>query len=309
MKENPDRKYSVEYYNKVNLLRRLIVIVPPYAWFFLFLFIPVLFVLKISFSETVIASPPYTDLIHFNNHAMQILVNFSNYTVLFQDNAYFLAYLSSIKISFVTTLLCVVTGYPIAYAIAVAPSKYRNILFMLVILPYWTSFLLRAYAWINILQNNGIINQLLMHLHIIDVPVRMMYNNFSLYLGMVYGYLPFFILPVYATLVKMDRSLLEAAYDLGASPLKAFVKITLPLSLPGICAGALLVFIPCVGEVVIPQILGGINTVMIGNVIWQEFFSANNWCIAAALAVVMLLVLVLPLVCLQRIQLKSEIKT
>lgn len=300
---------SVEYYNKLNFLRKMAVIIPPYAWFFLFLFIPFLFVLKISFAQSVIASPPYTDLITFSNRSMQILLNFGNYAFLFEHDAYFLAYFSSIKIAFFTTLLCILTGYPIAYAIAVAKPKYRNILFMLVILPYWTSFLLRAYAWINVLQNYGLINQLLMHLHIIDTPIRMMYNNFSLYLGLLYGYMPFFILPLYAILVKMDRSLLEAAYDLGAPPLTAFFKITVPLSLPGVFAGALLVFIPCVGEVVIPQVLGGINTVMIGNVIWQEFFSANNWCVAAALAVIMLLLLVLPLVWLQRLQLKSEIKT
>lgn len=302
-------KHSVEYYNKLNTLRKIALIIPPYAWFFIFLFIPFLFVLKISFAQSVIASPPYTNLVDFSNHSMQILLNFGNYIFLFAHDAYFLAYLSSIKISFFTTVLCILLGYPIAYAIAVADPKYRNILFILVILPYWTSFLLRAYAWINVLQNYGLINQMLMHFHITETPIHMIYNNFSLYLGLVYGYLPFFILPLYATLVKMDRSLLEAAHDLGAPPLKAFFKITVPLSLSGVYAGALLVFIPCVGEVVIPQVLGGINTVMIGNVIWQEFFSANNWCIAAALAVIMLLVLVLPLVWLQRIQLKSEIKT
>ncbi len=301
-------KHTLEYYNKRNRLRRLMVIVPPFAWFLLFLFIPVLFVLKISFAESIIASPPYSDLIQFSNETMQIVLNFGNYLFLFKHSAYFEAYLSSIKISFFTTVLCILIGYPIAYAIAVSKPKYRNILFILVILPYWTSFLLRAYAWINVLQNYGLVNQLLMHLHLTETPIRMMYNNFSLYLGLVYGYLPFFILPLYATLVKRDPSLLEAAYDLGASPLTAFFKITLPLSLTGVFAGALLVFIPCVGEVVIPQILGGINTVMIGNVIWQEFFSANNWCIAAALAMIMLLVLVFPLVQLQRIQLKSEIK-
>lgn len=300
---------SVEYYNKLNFLRKMAVIIPPYAWFFLFLFIPFLFVLKISFAQSIIASPPYTDLIAFSDHTMQIILNFGNYAFLFRDDSYLFAYLSSIKIAFFTTVLCILVGYPIAYAIALAKPKHRNLLFMLIVLPYWTSFLLRAYAWINVLQNYGLINQTLMHLHIIDTPIRMMYNNFSLYLGLLYGYLPFFILPLYATLVKMDRSLLEAAYDLGAPPLKAFFKITVPLSLPGIFAGSLLVFIPCVGEVVIPQVLGGINTVMIGNVIWQEFFSANNWCIAAALAVVMLLLLVLPLVWLQRLQLKSEMKT
>lgn len=300
-------KHSTNNYNRLDFLRKCLVIVPPYAWLFLFLFIPFLFVVRISFAQSIIASPPYTALLHYTNHIMQIFLNFGNYAFIFTHKAFFIAYFSSIKIALFTTVLCIITGYPITYAIAVAKPKYRNFLFMLVILPYWTSFLLRAYAWINILQINGLINQLLMHLHLIDLPLRMIYNSFSLYLGLLYGYLPFFILPLYATLVKMDQTLLEAAYDLGARPWTSFLKITLPLSMPGVLAGALLVFIPCVGEVVIPQILGGINTVMIGNVIWQEFFSANNWCIAAALAVIMLLVLVFPLVWLQRIQLKAEI--
>lgn len=300
--------HSVEYYNKLNKIRRFFVILPPFAWFLVFLFIPFVFVLKISFAHSVIASPPYTSLVSVSQHVMQINLNFGNYNFIFTHGAFLVAYLSSIKVAFITTLLCILTGYPIAYAIAVSNPRIRNILFILVVLPYWISFLLRAYAWINILQINGLINQFLMHIHLIKTPIRMIYNPFSLYLGMLYGYLPFFILPLYATLVKLDRSLIEASYDLGARPAVTFFRITLPLSLPGILAGALLVFIPSVGEVVIPQILGGINTVMIGNVIWQEFFTANNWCVAAALAVLMMLVLVLPLVWLQKIQMKSEVK-
>jgi putrescine transport system permease protein len=300
--------HSVEHYNKLNKIRRCLVILPPYIWFLLFLFIPFLSVLKISFASPIIASPPYTELVSFAHHLVQINLNFENYAFIFSHGAFFVAYVSSIKVAFVTTLLCILTGYPIAYAIATSGPRIRNILFLLVVLPYWTSFLLRAYAWINILQINGLINQLLMHLHIIETPIRMIYNPFSLYLGMLYGYLPFFILPLYATLVKMDRSYIEASYDLGARPWVTFFRVTLPLSLPGVLAGSLLVFIPSVGEVVIPQILGGMSTVMIGNAIWQEFFTANNWCLAAALAVIMLLVLVLPLVWLQKIQLKSEIK-
>lgn len=300
--------HSSEYYNKSNKLRRFLVLAPPFAWFLLFLFIPFLFVLKISFAHSIIASPPYTDLLSFSHHLMQINLDFGNYHFIFTHGAFLVAYLSSIKVAFVTTLLCILTGYPIAYAIAVSAPRIRNILFIMVVLPYWTSFLLRAYAWINILQINGVINQFLMHIHLINTPIRMIYNPFSLYLGMLYGYLPFFILPLYATLVKLDRSLIEAAYDLGGRPVVTFFRITLPLSLPGVLAGALLVFIPSVGEVVIPQILGGINTVMIGNVIWQEFFTANNWCVAAALAVLMMLVLILPLVWLQKIQMKSEVK-
>ena len=300
--------HSVEHYKKLNKIRRALVILPPYIWFLLFLFIPFLAVLKISFAESIIASPPYTDLVSFSRHMVHIDLNFGNYSFIFKHGAFLTAYLSSIKVAFITTLLCILTGYPISYAIVVARPRVRNLLFLLVVLPYWTSFLLRAYAWINILQINGVINQFLLHFHIIDLPIRMIYNPFSLYLGMLYGYLPFFILPLYATLLKMDRSYIEAAYDLGARPWATFFNVTLPLSLPGVLAGSLLVFIPSVGEVVIPQILGGINTVMIGNVIWQEFFTANNWCVAAALAVLMLLVLVMPLVWLQKIQLKSEIK-
>lgn len=300
--------HSVEHYKKLNKIRRCLVILPPYIWFLLFLFIPFLAVLKISFAESIIASPPYTDLVSFSHQMIHINLNFGNYSFIFSHGTFLIAYLASIKVAFITTLLCILTGYPISYAIVVARPRLRNLLFLLVVLPYWTSFLLRAYAWINILQINGLINQFLLHFHIIDMPIRMIYDPFSLYLGMLYGYLPFFILPLYATLLKMDRSYIEAAYDLGARPWTTFFRVTLPLSLPGVFAGALLVFIPSVGEVVIPQILGGMNTVMIGNVIWQEFFTANNWCVAAALAVIMLLVLVMPLVWLQKIQLKSEIK-
>jgi putrescine transport system permease protein len=300
--------HSVEHYNRRNKIRRALVIVPPYLWFVIFLFIPFLAVIKISFAQSVIASPPYTQLVHYNNYMANITLNFGNYHFIFTHGAFLIAYLSSIKVAFITTLLCILTGYPIAYAIAVSKPRIRNLLFLLIILPYWTSFLLRAYAWINILQINGLANQLLIHLHLISTPIRMIYNPFSLYLGMLYGYLPFFILPLYVNLVKMDRSYIEASYDLGARPMITFFRVTLPLSMPGVLSGALLVFIPSVGEVVIPQILGGINTVMIGNVIWQEFFTANNWCVAAGLAVLMMLVLVFPLVWLQKIQLKSETK-
>ncbi|MDF2530173.1 MAG: putrescine transporter permease PotH [Gammaproteobacteria bacterium] len=295
-------------YDKLNFIRRMFVLMPPYLWLILFLFIPFLFVLKISFATPVIASPPYTPLLEFSNQAVHLTLNFGNYLIILTHGAFFLAFLESIKIAATTTLICILVGYPITYAIATSSPKIRNILFMAVVLPYWTSFLLRAYSWINILQNNGLLNQLLIKAHIIDSPLHLIYNNFSLYLGLTYGYLPFFILPLYATLIKMDRTLLEAAYDLGASPIKSFLQITLPLSLSGILAGALLVFIPCVGEVVIPQLLGGINTLMIGNVIWQEFFVANNWCAAAALAVIMLILLVVPVVMLQRLQLKQGAK-
>jgi putrescine transport system permease protein len=293
--------------SRQDKLRRGLVTAVPYVWFLLLLFVPFLFVLKISLATPELASPPYSPLITFAaDHTVNITLKLGNYVFLLSHSAFAMAFLQSIKLALLTTALCILIGYPMAYAIAVSNPRRRNFLFAMVILPYWTSFLLRTYAWINILQNNGIINSFLMKLHLIDTPIHMLYTNFSVALGLLYGYLPFFILPLYATLIKLDKTLLEAAADLGCRPWKAFLTITLPLSLPGVFAGALLVFIPAVGEVVIPQILGGLNTLMIGNVIWQEFFVANNWCVAAALSVIMLVLLVIPVVMLQRIQSKRE---
>jgi putrescine transport system permease protein len=290
-----------------NQWRRLFVIGIPTVWLVCFLLLPFLFTLKMSVAETILASPPYTPLVTFEHHAVQIIIELNNYIFVLTHASIFLAFLSSVKIAFFTTLMCVLIGYPLAYAIANSAPRMQSVLFLMVILPYWTSFLLRAYAWIILLQNNGVVNQLLQKLGITHMPIRMIYNDFSVYLGLLYGYLPFFILPLYATLVKLDRDVLEAAYDLGCPPWRAFLKITLPLSWSGVVAGALLVFIPCVGEVVVPQILGGVNTLMIGNVIWQEFFIGNNWGVAAALAIVMLLLLVVPVVWLQRIQQKRAL--
>lgn len=292
-------------FSRIDQLRRFFVTAIPYAWFLLLLFIPFLFVLKISLADRApISSPPYTALLTMTGDTMHIVLRFGNYLFMLSHAAFFLAFFESIKIALITTVLCVLIGYPMAYAIAQARPGIRNILFALVILPYWTSFLLRTYAWIVILENNGVVNKFLMHIKLITTPIHMLYTNFSVNLGLLYGYLPFFILPLYASLIKLDKTMLEAASDLGARPWKAFFKITLPLSLPGVFAGALLVFIPAVGEVVIPQILGGLNTLMIGNVIWQEFFVANNWCVASALSVIMLIILVIPVVILQRIQSK-----
>lgn len=291
--------------SRQDRLRRGLVIAVPYIWFLLLLFVPFLFVLKISLAAPELASPPYSPLLSFTHgDTLNITLKFNNYVFMLTHSAFLLAFLQSIKIALITTVLCILIGYPMAYAIANSKPSHRNFLFAMVILPYWTSFLLRTYAWISILENNGLINRLLMKLHIISTPIHMLYTNFSVDIGLLYGYLPFFILPLYASLVKLDKTLLEAASDLGCKPWKAFLKITLPLSLPGVFAGALLVFIPAVGEVVIPQILGGLNTLMIGNVIWQEFFVANNWCVAAALSVIMLIILVIPVVMLQRIQSK-----
>ena len=232
---------------------------------------------------------------------LMLSLNLKNYWFIIAHSGFYIALISSLKIALVTTICCFLIGYPMTYAIVKSSPKIRPILFMLVILPYWTSFLLRAYAWINILQNHGIVNNVLMDLHITSHPIHMVYTNFSVYIGLIYGYLPYFILPLYASLLKMDNTYLEAASDLGCRPFKSFITITLPLTWPGIVAGCLLVFIPAVGEVVIPQVLGGLNTLMIGNIVWEEFFIANNWCIAAALAVVMLVILLIPVIWLQRI--------
>ena len=278
----------------------------PFIWFLLFLALPVLFTLKMSVAKTILATPPFTPLVTLVHDTVHISVQLSNYIFVLSHSGIFYAFWSSIKIAFFTMVLCVLVGYPMAYAMVHSKPKIRNILFLLIILPYWTSFLLRAYAWINILQNNGLINQLLQKLGITHMPINLIYNHFSLYVGLLYGYLPFFILPVFASLMKLDNSLLEAAYDLGCRPVKAFFKIIIPQSKSGILAGALLVFIPAVGEVVIPQILGGLNTTMIGNVIWQEFFTGNNWGVASALAIVMLVLLVGPIVWFQRMQSAKE---
>lgn len=284
--------------------RRLILAI-PLIWMGLFLLIPFWFILKISLAEPVVASPPFTPLLQLSGTLIHISLNLKNYWFILTHYSYLLVLLSSIKIALIATIVCILIGYPLAYAIVKTTPRWRAVLFFLMILPYWTSFLLRAYAWIVILQNNGLINQLLQALHLTHMPVHLLYNDFSVYLGLVYGYLPFFVLPLYATLVKLDNTYLEAAYDLGCSPLKAFFTITVPLSAQGIIAGALLVFIPCVGEVVVPQILGGIHTLMIGNVIWQGFFVGNNWCLSSALAIGMLVILVVPIVWFQKIQRKA----
>lgn len=274
---------------------RGLVIGVPYLWLAVFFMVPFLIVLKISFADQLIAQPPYSSLIQWTAEGyLTLKLNVSNYLFLAQDALYWKAYLRSVEIAFFSALICLVIGYPMAYAIARAAPAVRGLLLMLVILPFWTSFLLRVYAWIGLLNNTGVINNVLIALGIIDEPIVMMRTNFAVYIGIVYSYLPFMILPLYATLEKMDLSLLEAAEDLGCRPFKAFLTITLPLSLPGIIAGFSLVFIPALGEFVIPDLLGGTETLMVGKVLWDEFFSNRAWPIASAVAIAMLsLVLVI----------------
>ena len=275
----------------------------PYLWLLLFFLIPFAIVLKISFSDAQIAMPPYQPLFSWaSERVLEIKLNFGNFAFLVEDNLYWKAYLNSILVAGVSTLLCLLIGYPMAYAIARSDASVRNILLMLVILPFWTSFLIRVYAWIGILKNNGLINNVLMSLGLIDQPIQMLQTDFAVYVGIVYSYLPFMILPLYANLEKMDLTLLEAAADLGCRPWKAFSEITLPLSVPGIIAGCMLVFIPAVGEFVIPALLGGPDTLMIGKVLWTEFFNNRDWPVATAVAIALLLFLVVPIMFFQRAQ-------
>ena len=279
---------------------RTLVIGLPYGWLWLFFLLPFLFVLQISFSEVEIASPPYRTLISQSEDVLNIALNLGNYRFIFDDPLYLDAYLGSVKVALVTTLFCLLLGYPMAYAIARAAPTQRNTLLMLVMLPFWTSFLVRVYAWMGLLDNEGLINTLLLALGVIDQPLHLLHTAFSVQLVMVYTYLPFMILPLYSNLVKLDGRLLEAAADLGCRPWRAFGTGPLPLSKNGIVAGAMLVFIPAVGEFVIPELVGTPESLMIGKVLWMEFFDNNNWPMAAAVTCVMLALLIAPIIYLHR---------
>ena len=283
----------------------------PYLWSFLFFLLPFVIVLRISFSNSELAQPPYSPVFDpFGQGLAQTFEHFKEFTTdsyarLFTDSIYMRSYFSSVWIALVSTVITLLIGYPIAYAMARAPDRWRATLLMLIILPFWTSFLIRIYAWMGILSNEGFLNNLLLYLHVIKVPLVIMQTNWAVYIGIVYSYLPFMILPLYSALEKMDNTLLEAAEDLGSTPLKSFWVITFPLSLPGVIAGCFLVFIPAVGEFVIPDLLGGSSTLMVGRTLWEEFFSNRDWPTASALAIVLLLVLVIPIVLFQNQQAKS----
>ena len=272
----------------------------PYAWFMLLVAIPLLIILKISLSEMEATS--VSNMISWTNGLPVLKLNFANYQFIFSDALYVKTYISSLKYALLTTVICLAIGYPFAYFMARAPKHIQPTLLMLIMLPFWTSFLLRIYAWKTLLVSNGVINNVLISLGIIQTPLEMMNNSFSLTIGMVYSYLPFMILPLYANLSKLDLRYLEAAADLGTSPFKAFWLITVPLSKAGIIAGSMLVFIPAVGEFVIPELLGGPDTLMIGRVLWDEFFSNNDWPMAAAVAVIMILLILVPMAILNRAQ-------
>ena len=282
--------------------RRLVIGVPM-LFLLAFFLAPFLVVLKISVSE--MENVVFKDLITWSEGMLQLKLKLGNYLFVAQDDLYFKTYLSSLKYAGITTAICLVLAYPFAYFMARSPADKRPALLMLVMLPFWTSFLLRVYAWKMLLADNGVFNNFALWAGLASEPVKMMNTPFSLVLGMVYTYLPFMILPLYANLVKMDLRLLEAALDLGATPWGAFWRITVPLSKSGIIAGSMLVFIPCVGEFVIPELLGGPQTLMIGRVLWDEFFSNNDWPMAATVAVVMVLLIIVPLAWFNKYQAES----
>jgi putrescine transport system permease protein len=286
---------------------RTLILIIPFGWLLIFFLAPFFLVLKISVAETVIASPPFTPMIEWVDEGiMHVRVVVDNYAYLWEDDLYVNTYLNSLKISIVSTILCLLLGYPIAYAIVRSSHTTKHILLMLIILPFWTSFLLRVYAWLGLLADQGTINDLLITLGIIDEPIRMLYTTFAVYVGIVYTYLPFMILPLYANMEKLNWELLEAAADLGARPMATFFTVTLPLTMPGIIAGSLLVFIPATGEYVIPDLLGGGNVLMIGRVLYNEFNANVDWPVASAVAIALLLLLVLPMMLYQHIQGKED---
>jgi len=282
------------------------VIAGPYIWLLVFFFMPFVMVAKISVSETFLGIPPYTAMFEWLDQTLNIRMTFSNYAWLLSDDLYIRAYWNSIKIAFNATIFCLLLGYPMAYAIAKAPSHLQTTWLLLVLLPSWTSFLIRVYAWMGLLGNNGVFNNFMIWIGLIDSPIQMLNTNFAVYIGVVYSYLPFMVLPLYANLVKHDNALLEAASDLGARKVTSFFRITLPLSVNGIIAGSMLVFIPVVGEYVIPELLGGAETLMIGKVLWQEFFNNRDWPVASALAVLMILLLIIPIMLFHRYQNKES---
>src|SRR5579862_1869268 len=281
--------------------------IAPYVWMVLFFLVPFGFVLKISLSQTAIAQPPYLPVFDLAAGAGAIkaalaALSLDNFRLLVSDHLYLLSYLRSLEVAAVSTSILLLIGYPVAYGMARLPLKWQSVAMMLVIVPFWTSFLIRIYAWINILQHDGLLNQILLALHIVSTPVVWLSTDGAMYLGIVYSYLPFMILPLYATLSKLDPALLEAASDLGAAPRQAFWRVTFPLSLPGGGAGALLCFIPIVGEFVIPDLLAGSNSLMIGQTLWLEFFTNKDWPVASATAVVLLVLLIAPLLLYDRLQ-------
>ncbi len=295
-REPPARRW-LAWLTHLNMKQgRKWVVALPYLWLTLFFLVPFLIVLKISFADIARAIPPYTHLISWADDQLNVVINLANYLQLTDDPLYIDAYLHSLTVAAVSTIICLMMGYPLAWAVAHSKPEIRNILLLLVILPSWTSFLVRVYAWIGLLNNNGILNRFLMWLGVIDHPLAILYTNVAVYIGIVYCYLPFMVLPIYTALIRIDYSLVEASLDLGARPLKTFFSVIVPLTKGGIIAGSMLVFIPAVGEYVIPELLGGPDSIMIGRILWQEFFNNRDWPVASALAVIIVLILIFPII-------------
>ncbi|MBL3705526.1 ABC transporter permease subunit [Sulfitobacter sp. BDSS02] len=289
-------------------MRRFALIALPYAWLLALFLVPFLIVVKISLSDVALSIPPYFPQFSWDEGIGAFLaeLDFENFVFLTQDSLYWKAYLSSLFIALVSTVLTLMIGYPVAYGMARAPEEWRPTLMMLIILPFWTSFLIRVYAWMGILSQEGFLNQFLLWTGIISTPLTILNTTTAVYIGIVYTYLPFMVLPIYAALDRLDGSLIEAAEDLGCSRLSAFWLVTVPMSRNGIIAGCFLVFIPALGEFVIPSLLGGSGTLMIGKVLWEEFFSNRDWPVASAVAVVLLLILIIPIVLFQRNQQRAS---
>jgi putrescine transport system permease protein len=294
----------------LGLKPRTFVSAIPYLWLLLFFLAPFFIVFKLSFADVRIGIPPYTPLVEVTEDgSWQLAVHVKNYLLLVTKDLYWVSYLTSVKIAFISTLFALAVGFPIAYGMSRAPLRWQPILVMMVILPFWTSFLIRVYAWIGILKNEGLLNLLLLKLGVIAEPLIILNTNIAVYIGIVYSYLPFMVLPLYANLVKLDPTLLEAAADLGCRPIKAFWRITVPIAMPGILAGCFLVFIPAVGEFVIPDLLGGSETKMIGKTLWQEFFNNRDWPLSSAVAVILVSILVIPIVAFQHISERTQRRT
>jgi len=284
---------------------RKLVIALPYVWLILLFLLPFLIVFKISLAEMARAIPPYTDLLEWADGQLTLTLNLGNFLQLTDDPLYFEAYLQSLQVAAISTFCCLLLGYPLAWAVAHSKPSTRNILLLLVILPSWTSFLIRVYAWMGLLKSNGVLNNFLLWLGGIDQPLEILHTNLAVYIGIVYAYLPFMVLPIYTALTRIDYSLVEASLDLGARPLKTFFQVIVPLTKGGIIAGSMLVFIPAVGEFVIPELLGGPDSIMIGRVLWQEFFNNRDWPVASAVAIVMLLLLIVPIMWFHKHQQKQ----
>ena len=285
--------------------RKLVILVPA-LWLVVFFLLPFLIVLKISFADIARAIPPYTELLSWADDQLSFILDFGNYLQLTDDPLYLDAYLQSLKTAAISTVICLIIAYPLAWAVAHSKPATRNILLLLVVLPSWVSFLVRVYAWMGLLNNNGILNRFLLWLGVIDHPLVILYTNVAVYIGIVYCYLPFMVLPIYTALTRIDYSLVEASQDLGARPLRTFFSVIVPLTRGGIIAGSMLVFIPAVGEYVIPELLGGPDSIMIGRILWQEFFNNRDWPVASALAVIILLILILPIIWFHKQQNKQS---